>query len=151
MEFPAEASISKLETGGRTRCLLSCCATSPNASKAAGGRAVPRRNGGRAGGHARHGTVVQHIASPPWPMPVSWTLFSRDGTPLRRVASSWQKKTLTPALDALAALSLDWDSPAAVIDVMRRGHRLLVRVQPVVVHRCRLRNAAAHYIDHRGR
>ena len=99
------------------------------------------------------GTAVQTVADLAIPRLADACLVDvvqPDGS-LRRVASSWQKKTLTPALDALAALSLDWDSPAAVIDVMRRGVAESAAVDDDWLDAHEEPVAAAHYIDHRGR
>jgi PAS domain S-box-containing protein len=45
---------------------------------------------------------------------------------LRRIASTRQRETLTPALQAVAAHPLDWDSPSPIVDAIRRRRRELV-------------------------
>lgn len=42
---------------------------------------------------------------------------------LRRIASTRQRETLTPALQGLAAHPLDWDSPSPIVDAIRRRRR----------------------------
>jgi PAS domain S-box-containing protein len=44
---------------------------------------------------------------------------------LRRIASTRQRESLTPALQRIAARPLDWDSPSPIVDAIRRRRREL--------------------------
>jgi PAS domain S-box-containing protein len=122
-EFPRR-SVHLQARDRRPHAVHRCVARHHRAQASGGERAVssPRRRPELAV-TLDTGTAVQTIADLPIPRLADACLVDvvqADGS-LNRVASTWQKKTLTPALTALAALPIDWDSPAAVIDVMRRG------------------------------
>ena len=71
---------------------------------------------------------VQAIADLPIPRLADACLVDSVGPDgkVSRIASGWQRAELTPPLAAIAAVTIDEDSPAAVIDVMRRGVSSLV-------------------------
>src|SRR5439155_24880000 len=121
VEFPAEASISKLESSDR-RIFTVLLRDITERKRAAEDERFLAQAGAQLAKSLEHDAVLRAIADLPIPRLADASIIDWRGADgqLRRLGSSCQRAQLTSALQAIVAAPLGWDSPSPIVDVMRR-------------------------------
>ena len=127
-EFPAEASISKLELPGGHRVFTAVVRDITERRWAQESERFLAEAGARLAGSLDYDEVLQTVADCATPLLADGTLVDvADGTSFRRAASAARDEASSAVLRELArSNSLTWDSPSPIVDVLRRGRPELV-------------------------
>jgi PAS domain S-box-containing protein len=131
-EFPAEASISKLDIPGgegeRRNLFTVVLRDITDRKRSEQDERFLADTGAQLARSLEYETVLQSIADLPIPRIADATVLDviEPAGSFRRIVSTFQRAALTDALNQLAAHPLTWDSPSAVIDVVRRRSSELV-------------------------